>query len=1227
MKKSLSILMSFVIVFCSLGFNAVCTYADPSSETQESEKARIVFGETNTFEKADIKLTGNQTKTAISGKFAIALGTDDASHYMNVDVDESFIYAPDGTTVKISVEYLSKGNGKFSISYYGLNNKSGITDAEVVNISDTGEWRVHEFILDDIKCANGLSGSDFRVATRTNSMGTTAEPVYISSVTVEKAISNNQMELAFQSDHIGNIYGGTDDKKVVMKLKNKSILDVKAQVEYKLIDSINIVHDEGNFAFEVEKGLEQERTIDLNKCIKFDTYKLVLNIHYSAFINSEECELNEEEIFNFSVVNKSNTSERNERLMACVARTYSDESLTLSSEAGFGGIRQGAYWPYYEQDQKGVYDGVGYGAHKNHREDNDKLYAGSAKFNLNCIWLIIGGNSLYEPDKFTDAGAAARPEVVVPTSDEAVEGYAKFAAYIATEYKDTINTIEVWNEYNNKDFNYYSNDGKAYVKLLKATYTAVKAVNPNITIVALTPAFDPSNSLFSDFVKEVLENGGYNYMDAVSLHPYDGYDSGYRLEYLEKRIKQYQDMFKPYGEPKPIIITEIGSSTSTDQWGTTESRQAANYVRICTYALGEKLVDSLAWYNLIDTGDQDITEHRWGLVHSATCGRDAFTAKPSYIAAAAINKMLYDTEIEKRFINTDKKIYGYDFRDNKGNDTAVVWSESGQKTIGLSLGAKEIELYDMNSNYLGTMKSQDGIYSLSTDIDAIYIKGQFEKFEEVAADFTHDSFDITTTSNYVSALGFSDAKKRVLRMEAELPEGIKAMCSYNSTTGRGQLSLQTLKGTEGDYKGRIKFYDANNDLVYTSYVNISIPSVESSHNYKLNEVIAPTCSEMGYSVYGCTYCNDEYKTDYVDKLAHSYKSTVKEPDVVNLGYTLYKCDICGDMYEVNYEEPNGAYEKELLFDDKFDLYSDINDVKKEWRISASANNLRKATLESTSDGSKKIKLNGYDASIYKDLTSTPIDSGKIKVAVDIKPSDKTAFGFVVNGAANLNDAAPIRPIFFFDNGNIYSFATQVKYYGMYLESYKPGNEYHLEAVIDMDKKRMDIDLTPKDTEDITSVSVKNIDISRYENRIDVNSITGFGVVNFGGVIDKTITYLDDFKMEKLVGNVAASISLKKTDGNVIHDLKDAKTGDRLNAEISYVNLTKNDKSAHAIIGYYTENVLKNVFIEPITFKKTNENGIISIEHTMGDLNNVDHVKVMIWNMDTLKPFAYSLELK
>ena len=65
-------------------------------------------------------------------------------------------------------------------------------------------------------------------------------------------------------------------------------------------------------------------------------------------------------------------------------------------------------------------------------------------------------------------------------------------------------------------------------------------------------------------------------------------------------------------------------------------------------------------------------------------------------------------------------------------------------------------------------------------------------------------------------------------------------------------------------------------------------------------VIAPSCTERGYTVYTCSKCGDSYKDAYTEALPHSYKSVVTPPTCTEQGYTTYSCSKCGDSYKGDY---------------------------------------------------------------------------------------------------------------------------------------------------------------------------------------------------------------------------------------------------------------------------------------------------------------------------------------
>lgn len=70
------------------------------------------------------------------------------------------------------------------------------------------------------------------------------------------------------------------------------------------------------------------------------------------------------------------------------------------------------------------------------------------------------------------------------------------------------------------------------------------------------------------------------------------------------------------------------------------------------------------------------------------------------------------------------------------------------------------------------------------------------------------------------------------------------------------------------------------------------------HHY-MQTVVAPTCTERGYTVYACTRCYDTYRDDYVDMLEHSASEWIidVEPTYVSTGKKHKECTECGMVFE------------------------------------------------------------------------------------------------------------------------------------------------------------------------------------------------------------------------------------------------------------------------------------------------------------------------------------------
>ena len=99
-------------------------------------------------------------------------------------------------------------------------------------------------------------------------------------------------------------------------------------------------------------------------------------------------------------------------------------------------------------------------------------------------------------------------------------------------------------------------------------------------------------------------------------------------------------------------------------------------------------------------------------------------------------------------------------------------------------------------------------------------------------------------------------------------------------------------------------YSATKDItVYstetTTVIETTTQKSTCKHNYKTKEIVEPTCTKQGYTIFYCTLCGDEQKGDKTKALGHNYVETVIAPTPTENGYTLMTCSRCGDTKTKN----------------------------------------------------------------------------------------------------------------------------------------------------------------------------------------------------------------------------------------------------------------------------------------------------------------------------------------
>ena len=117
---------------------------------------------------------------------------------------------------------------------------------------------------------------------------------------------------------------------------------------------------------------------------------------------------------------------------------------------------------------------------------------------------------------------------------------------------------------------------------------------------------------------------------------------------------------------------------------------------------------------------------------------------------------------------------------------------------------------------------------------------------------------------------------------------------YATLNGKSYTSGTWIE-QEGEYTFVIT-NDANRSTTYKFTVD---------HYYARYSMVAPTCTQKGYTIYKCTGCGDSYDGDFIEAKGHDYESKIVKPTCTAQGYTRYTCKTCGNTYTDNFVEAEG----------------------------------------------------------------------------------------------------------------------------------------------------------------------------------------------------------------------------------------------------------------------------------------------------------------------------------
>ncbi|HEX2949686.1 MAG TPA: sugar-binding protein [Armatimonadota bacterium] len=362
------------------------------------------------------------------------------------------------------------------------------------------------------------------------------------------------------------------------------------------------------------------------------------------------------------------------------------ERLTIVKNMGASWMRDDFIWKNTEK-MKGIYTMP---------EHYDHYIKDAIKMGLNPFLIFCYGNPNYDGGK-------------PPTSPEGLQAYAKYCQQLVKHYG---NDLKVWDMWNEPNLSYMMNENPGatpYVQLMKAAYPAIKAVNPNIRVSCGAIA-----GMDFAYIEDILRQGGGQYMDILSIHPYR-YPISPEVSDYNKDIERLQQLLHQYkADHIKIWITEMGYPTHIGLTGVREATSAAYIVREYLQSLIYTNIERIMMYDFQDDGtNPSYNEHHFGAIHND------LTPKVTFGAYNTMVRMVADKRFVKAY-NIGADLYCYEFA-GKGGNVLAIWAKQG--TTNLSIQGKEIgkvTCTDLmgNTEVLGSIK---GTYPLAVTEEPVFL--------------------------------------------------------------------------------------------------------------------------------------------------------------------------------------------------------------------------------------------------------------------------------------------------------------------------------------------------------------------------------------------------------------------------------------------------------------------------------------------------------------------------
>jgi hypothetical protein len=211
--------------------------------------------------------------------------------------------------------------------------------------------------------------------------------------------------------------------------------------------------------------------------------------------------------------------------------------------------------------------------------------------------------------------------------------FATFAGQVAARYGPRgVRTYEIWNEPNIQAFWNPAPDPLLYTTMLRDSYAAIKAVEPNAVVLSggLAPAAnDGTNIAPVTFLEDMYADGAKGSFDALGDHAYsapalpDTYESWSGWSEMDQTTPSLRSVMTANGDAgKQIWITEIGAPSSGPN-GVGPAAQAEEVTQAVQGAQANSWIGAEFFYTYQDAASNP---DYYGLLNADGSPKPAWTA-------------------------------------------------------------------------------------------------------------------------------------------------------------------------------------------------------------------------------------------------------------------------------------------------------------------------------------------------------------------------------------------------------------------------------------------------------------------------------------------------------------------------------------------------------------------------------------------------------------------------